>query len=192
MTKAYQQKFEYAPDSNQPQFQEFTEAPSSTTPWVHVVNECGAELATRSLPTCVRLDVEDLECFEVVNDQFADLGVTFTNAVALTPSNPSYPPHSGTKVLMGAPKSGWLEATFLRPVQFVGAFVTSSRCAVLAAFDSNNQPIAQSKSPAANLAGSDSKVPANVQLSLSGKDIRRVRFYSFDGQMTVDDFSFSF
>lgn len=194
MAKAYQQKLEPTPRSAQPQFQavEFAEMPDQRVSLFQTIDECGSELATRPLPQCVRLDIEDLECFEVVDRQFQDLGVTFTNTVALTPSNPAYPPRSGSKVLIGAPRSGWLEATFRRPVKFVGGFVTSSRCAVLAAFDSNNQPIAQAKSTAANLAGSGSKVPPNVQLSLSGENIHRVRFYSFDGQMTVDDFSFSF
>ncbi|MDX2213102.1 MAG: hypothetical protein SFY66_07420 [Oculatellaceae cyanobacterium bins.114] len=194
MTKLHQQKLEHTLVSNQPQLSEvkFAEAPTSTPFLVQPVDECGAELATRPLPTCVRLDMEDLESFEVVHDQFKDLGVTFTNAVALTPSNPAYPTRSGTKVLIGAPRSGWLEATFLKPVRFVGGFVTSSRCAVLAAFDHNNQPVAQTKSSAANLAVAGAKVPPNVQLTLSGENIHRIRFYSFDGQMTVDEFSFSF
>ncbi|MBD2460368.1 hypothetical protein H6G89_04860 [Oscillatoria sp. FACHB-1407] len=194
MTKLYQQKLEHTLASNQshPPKVEFAEAQASIPFLVQPLDECGSELATRPLPTCVRLDMEDLESFEVVHDQFKDLGVTFTNAVALTPSNPAYPTRSGNKVLIGAPKSGWLEATFLKPVRFVGGFVTSSRCAVLAAFDHENKPVAQAKSTSANLNVPGSKLPPNVQLSLTGENIHRIRFYSFDGQMTVDDFSFSF
>lgn len=138
--------------------------------------------------TCVRLDWEDLQCFEVVRRQFEQLGVIFTNAVALRPSNSAYPAYSGTMVVMGAPKDGWLEATFLQPVRFVSGFVTSSRRAVMTAFDSCNRPIAQVEHPD-NLADRGSAAP-NTCLSVAGTDIRRVTFQVFNGHLTLDDFCF--
>lgn len=140
---------------------------------------------------CVRLDLEDLKCFEMVERQFQQWGVIFANAMAIHPSNPAFPPHSGNTVLIGAPKSGFLEATFTEPVSFVSGFVTSSRRAVLAAYDENGQPLAHAELPAANLAGSQASISPNVQLSLKAKNIYRVTFFSFDGHLTVDDFSFS-
>lgn len=150
-----------------------------------------AELAT-SAPCCVRLDLENLECFEVVERQFQQQGVTFANAIALHPSNPAFPPYSGLKVLMGSPRSGWLEAKFQCPVQFVSGFITSSRRAVLSAFDSEGNLLAQSEIPVANLAGSNSTILPNAQLHLRIPNIHRVTFYAFDGHLTLDDFSFSF
>ncbi|MBW4492550.1 MAG: hypothetical protein KME26_05575 [Oscillatoria princeps RMCB-10] len=145
-----------------------------------------------SAPACVRLDLEDLQCFEVVYRQFEKWGVTFNNAVAINPSNPAFPPHSGTTVLIGAPKSGFLEATFGQPVCFVSGFVTSSRRAVLVAYDGDDQPAASAEIPGPNLAGSDSQIPPNAQLSVRAKNICRVTFFTFDGHLTVGDLSFAF
>jgi hypothetical protein len=177
---------------NQPEFaDDFADASSFDTSAFQRLDLAGSELATQA-PTCVRLDLEDLACFEIVDHQFERWGVTFSNAIALHPSNPAYPPRSGTTVLMGSPKSGWVEATFRRPVRFVSSYVTSSRRTVLAAFDANNQPITQTELPHANLAGSGSTTPPNKQLTLRGDNIHRVTFYAFDGQLTLDEFSFSF
>lgn len=135
---------------------------------------------------CVRLDWEDLACFSVVNHQYESWGVLFNNAIAIRPSNPVYPPHSGVMVLLGAPDSGWLEATFLRPVQYVSSFITSSRRTVMRAFNRQNQLVAETESPAANLADGD----ANLRLSLNAANISKITFQSFNGQLTVDDFCF--
>jgi hypothetical protein len=140
----------------------------------------------------VQLKFENLACFEAVDRQFERWGVTFSNVIALQPSNPAYAPRSGTTVLMGAPKSGWLEATFHCPVRYVSGNVTSSRRAVLTAFDTDNQPLTQTESPGANLAGADAETPPNLQLSLSAENIRRVTIYAFDGQLTLDEFSFTY
>lgn len=163
-----------------------------------------ADLAV-GLSTCVRLDLENLACFERVDRQFEEWGVVFENAIALRPSNPAYPPYSGVTVLMSAPKNGYLEAMFLRPATFVSGFVTSSRRTVLTAFDSNNQAIARIETNGANLASvsqvdsiSESGVlayagasqAANAHLSLQAANIHRITFHAFDGQLTLDDFCF--
>ncbi len=80
---------------------------------------------------CIALNLEKLKSFEVLDWQFAELGVTFTNAIVLQPSNPAFPPRSGTMVLISGPRSGWLEASFREPVSCVSCFVTSSRQMVL-------------------------------------------------------------
>lgn len=139
--------------------------------------------------TYIRLDMEDLPCFATVERQFEQWDVVFANAIAIHPSNPAYPPRSGITVLMGAPKDGYLEATFLRPVHFVSGFVTSSRRTVLTAFDRDNQAIASTETSGANLANSESAQP-NAQLSIRAANIHRVTFHAFDGQLTLDDFCF--
>jgi len=149
----------------------------------------GKELTTKS-PNYVRLDLQHLECFEIVDQQYEQMGVTFTNAIALNPSNPAFPATQGQTVLLGAPKSGWLEATFTQPVQFVGSLVTSSRRTVLMGFDDENQLVAKAETPGPNLAGSNSPTPPNAELNLVAQNIRRITFSSLGGQLALGEFSF--
>ncbi|MBW4521559.1 MAG: hypothetical protein KME16_17915 [Scytolyngbya sp. HA4215-MV1] len=147
---------------------------------------------SESAPACVSLTLEDLKCFEVVDTQFQSLGVTFRNAIALHPSNPAYPAHSGNIVLLAAPKSGWLEATFSRPVRVARGFVTSSRQATLTAYDYAGTVLAQAEIPTPNLAGSNAPTPPNAELSVEVTNIHRIVFSAFGGELTVDGFGFSF
>ncbi|ARV63287.1 hypothetical protein BZZ01_28665 [Nostocales cyanobacterium HT-58-2] len=143
-----------------------------------------------SIPTCIYLTLEDLKCFEAVERQYEQWGVTFANCIAIQPSNPAFPTHSGVMVLMGAPKNGYLEATFLRPVHFVSAFVTSSQRLVLSAYDRDRQLLTQTVLPGANLANSDSTVPPNTLLSVSANNIHCVTFCAFDAHFTIDGLNF--
>ncbi|OCQ98008.1 hypothetical protein BCD67_02065 [Oscillatoriales cyanobacterium USR001] len=143
-------------------------------------------------PTYVRLALEKLKCFELVEHQFEHWGVTFTNAVAIQPSNPAFSVSSGVTVLMGAPKSGLIEVIFKHPVSFVSGLVTSSRRTVLSACDRDGNLIAEDELPAPNLAGFNSPIPPNKKLSVAGSNIYKITFYAFDGQLIVDDFSFGF
>jgi hypothetical protein len=143
------------------------------------------------VPTCVYLNLEDLRCFEVVERQYEQWGVRFKNCIAIQPSNPAFPTHSGLTVLMGSPKNGFLEAAFLHPVHFVSTFVTSSQRLLMSAYDREDQLVAQTVLPGANLANSDEATP-NVLLSVSASGIYRVTFSAFDGQFTLDDFSFCY
>ncbi|HEY9619536.1 MAG TPA: hypothetical protein V6C78_04160 [Crinalium sp.] len=193
MTEPHHFQLEHKPGAHHPKpGVDYAEAPEFTVSPFQPIDAAGSELATRDVPNCVRLDLEHLDCYEVVDQQFEALGVTFKNAIALQPSNPAFPPRSGKMVLMGAPRNGWVEATFCRPVRFVRGFVTSPRGTVLAAFDSHNQPVAQTKSPTTKSNGSKSNINPHVELSLSGQDIRRITFYTFDGHLTLNDFSFGF
>ncbi len=117
-----------------------------------------------TVPTCICLDLEGLKCFEAVERQYERWGVIFHNSLAIQPSNPAFPTYSGLTVLMGAPKSGFLEATFLRPVNSVSAFVTSSQRLVLSAYDRDRQLLAQTALPGSNLANSDSASNCTTRL----------------------------
>jgi len=143
-----------------------------------------------AVPTCIFLNLEDLKCFEVVNCQYELQGVIFNNCIAIQPSNPAFPTHSGLVALMAAPKSGFLEATFVRPVNFVSTLVTSSQRLVLSAYNSDRQLLTQTVLPESNLANSDSALPPNTLLSISASDIHRVTFWAFDGQFIIDNFRF--
>jgi hypothetical protein len=170
---------------------------SQTQPWVDFCEEpldiplLGLNPAEADLECSVQLDFEDLSSCTIVADQFEAQGVRFANAIALRPSNPAYRSDSGEIVLMGAPKSGYLEARFLRPVQFVSGSVTSSRRTVLTVFDEHNQTIACTETPGTNLAESGAAYPANMPLRLSAANIHRVTFHAFDGQLTLADFCFN-
>lgn len=144
----------------------------------------------RPFPQRVRLNLDQLRPFEVVERQFQNRGVIFNNAIALIPSNPAFPSRSGQTVLMGCPKSGWLEARFESPVEFVAGFVTASCSTIMAAYDGENRPLAQAKTVGSNLAGSESELPPNTELSLKAQNIRRVTFQAFDGQLTLGEFCF--
>ncbi|MCW5317984.1 hypothetical protein GTQ43_30710 [Nostoc sp. KVJ3] len=143
-----------------------------------------------TVPTCICLDLEDLKCFEAVERQYEHWGVIFHNSLAIQPSNPAFPSYSGLTVLMGAPKSGFLEATFLHPVNSVSAFVTSSQRLVLSAYDRDRQLLGQTALPGSNLANSDSAIPPNTLLSINVNNIYSVTFCAFDGQFTLDNFRF--
>lgn len=156
------------------------------------VAEFDSKLVVRR-PSSVCLNLEDLNCFEVVDRQFHHYGITFENAIALQPSNPAYPPpQTGTTVLMGAPKSGWLEVTFLHPVHQFCCHVTSSQRMLLSAYDHQNKLLIRKSLSKANLAGSDSPVPPNASFRIEVPHISRITFYAFDGQLTLSDLSFSF
>lgn len=143
-------------------------------------------------PQSVRFHFEGLNRFEVVEEQFRHWGVTFTNAIAIQPSNPHFPPHSGEMVLMGAPKNGLIEITFEQPVRFLAGFVTSSRGTVLSAYDRQGTLLDRSELANANLDNNSSSIPANTELKVQSPQIYRVTFYAFEGQLIVDDISFGF
>lgn len=143
-------------------------------------------------PSSVSLNLEDLKCFEVVDTQFSGYGMTLKNAIAIMPSNPAYPPHTGSTVLMGAPKNGWLEATFSQAIRKFCCYVTSSQRTILSAYDHQEKLLARQSLSGANLAGVDSQLPPNAQLLIESPNIARITLYAFDGQLTSCDLSFDF
>ncbi len=138
----------------------------------------------------ISLDLETLNCFEVLERQFESQGVIFNNAIALAPSNPAFPSKSGRIIIMAAPKSGVIDVFFLKPVHIVNSLVTSSRRTVLSAYNQQDEQIAQVETLGPNLAGSPSLVPPNADLSLNIPNIHRVTFYAFDGHLTLAEFRF--
>ncbi|MBV6622841.1 MAG: hypothetical protein KI793_07805 [Rivularia sp. (in: Bacteria)] len=141
---------------------------------------------------CIFLQLDNLQCFEVVDRQYESKGIIFNNCIAIEPSNPAFPPHSGLIVLMSSPKSGLLEATFVNPVHSVSAFVTSSQRLVLSAYNESHQLLDCAILPSGNLANSDSLLAPNILLSVSAQNIHSICFHAFDAQFTVDDLSFSY
>lgn len=175
--------------------------PQVSSAWIEsqgmIANPSRGESGSQQLmtrPSCICLNIEDLKSFEVVERQFLSWGVELSNAIALHPSNDAYPPRSGKMVLIGAPKSGWMEMTFKRPVSFFNCYATGSQRIVLLAYDNCGQVLTQGEISEPNLGKSDSKIAPNAQLCAIAEraEIARVTLYAFDGQMTVDDLSFGF
>jgi hypothetical protein len=144
------------------------------------------------IPRCIRLNLDEMKSFETVDNQYERHGLIFCNSLAVQPSNPAFPIHSGLRVLMGSPKSGFLEVNFLHPVNWVSALVTSSKRLVLEAYGQDDQLLTQSVLSTANLINSGSNIPANTMLSVSANGIKKVNFCSFDGHFTLDEFRFCF
>lgn len=149
-------------------------------------------IATIPSQTCIRLALEKLQCFEVVQHQFQHWGIVLNNAIALQPSNPAFGIECDQTVLMGAPRSGWLEVTFEHPVRRVSAWVASSRRIVLCAYNQTGEEVAQAQMPVSSSRRSIKSVLPHAQLSVEGDAISRVTFYTFDSQLVVDHFILEF
>lgn len=171
----------------EPSSLEYLEAPVPVTP-----TEYSNEVDTTNdndNGDCVCLNLETLKCFEVVEHQYEEFGVIFNNCIAIQPSNPAFPTDNAV-VLMGAPKGGFLEVAFTRPVNIVKALVTSSQRLLLSAYNRERKIVAQAVLPAGNLANSDSTLLPNALMSVKASQIYSITFCAFDGQFTVDNFSF--
>lgn len=153
----------------------------------------GTEVETEERTgSCVSLNLGILKCFESVKRQYEELGIIFSNCIAIKPSNPAFPANNGSIVLMGAPKSGFLEAAFVHPVNIAKVHITSSQRLIMSAYDRDRQLLVQNILPGANLANTDSPLPPNILLSVKARDIYSISLCAFDGQFTIDEFRFCF
>ena len=143
-------------------------------------------------PQRIRLALEQLQCFEVVEGQFQAWGITFVNAIALQPSNPAFGIGSNQTVLMAAPKSGWLEVHFQHPVRRVEAAVTSSRRTILSAYNREGDEIDRAQMAKTFDRRCLPRVLPSDQLCVQATNIHKVTFSTFDGQLIVDRFKVEF
>lgn len=157
---------------------------------MNTVTESDNQVAEDAALICTCLNLETLRCFEEVEQQYVNSGVIFRNCMAIRPSNPAFPTSSGNIVLLGAPGGGFMEVSFLQPVKVVRAFVTSSQRLEMCAFDRDRNLVATTILVASNLANSNSSVPPNMPIQVKATEITTVTFSVFNGQFTVDDFSF--
>ncbi|MDY6806058.1 MAG: hypothetical protein SXA11_19950 [Cyanobacteriota bacterium] len=143
-------------------------------------------------PIPIQISLEELKSFETVDNQFLNVGVKFTNTMAIEPSNPAFGAPKGVKVLMAAPKNGLIEISFTNPVKWVSARVTSSRRTILSAYDRLETQIARAEMSAPNLAGANSSIQPNAPLKVQADAISKATFYAFEGQLVIVDLSFGF
>lgn len=142
--------------------------------------------------TKIRLALEELYCFEVIENQFQHLGITFNNAIALQPSNPAFVIKPTTTVIMGAPKGGHLEINFKYPVQKVCGMITSSSGTALLAYDVEGKKVGETRMSVSHYISSDALNFPHAQLKLSGFNIQKVIFETFDGQLILHHFKVEF
>lgn len=142
--------------------------------------------------TKIRLALEELYCFEVIENQFQHLGITFNNAIALQPSNPAFVIKPTTTVIMGAPKGGHLEINFKYPVHKVCGMITSSSGTALSAYDMEGKKVAETRMSVSHHISSDALNFPHAQLKVSGFNIQKVTFETFDGQLILHHFQVEF
>ncbi|NEQ99372.1 MAG: hypothetical protein F6K30_22150 [Cyanothece sp. SIO2G6] len=140
------------------------------------------------------VELEGLANFETVTDQFSNQGIRFENAIALQPSNPAFPESTvGTMALIGAPKQGFMDTTFVHPIRQIEVCVTSSRPLVMTAFDHKNRLLAQTETGGGNLANhATSATSPNTRLGLRTQNasIHQVLFHCTGGNFTLTHLSF--
>ena len=143
----------------------------------------------------IELPIDSLRSFDVVEKQFSDLGVLFTNTVVLQPSNSMYLPKVGKMVLMGAPQNGWIEVYFTVPVLYFACHLTSSQHATVRAFDDSGEVLSVFETEKSNHKNADPKVsspPPNLPVSLKAQSIQKVLLSSIDGQLVIHNVRFGF
>lgn len=125
-------------------------------------------------------------------ENFADFGLRFENAIALVPSNPSYPSGSSDRVIVSAPRNGTIEIICDRPIEYLTAWVTSARAMTVSAKNAAGEIVARSGLSCGNLHGSDSPLSANHSIIVMAPAIYSVTFSAFDGQIAIADLSSAF
>lgn len=142
--------------------------------------------------TIIRLELEALNCFETVESQFDLWGIKFKNAIALQPSNPAFITQPDQIVLMSGPDSGFLEIDFRHPLQYIEAQVISSQSTILSAYNSKDQEIATTYTPASESTTAKASVLSPTLLQIQTEDIHKVIFSTFDGQLIINELKLYF
>ena len=143
----------------------------------------------------IELPIDSLRTFDVVEAQFADLGVLFANTVAIQPSNSTYMPKFGKMVLMGAPQNGWIEIIFTIPVMYFACNLTSSQHATVQACDGDGKILATFET---EKSGEDNVDPLfggpspNLPVSLQAHNIQKIMLSALDGQIVIHNVQFGF
>jgi hypothetical protein len=146
------------------------------------------------IATCVktiRLNFQALTAFEPVTEQYCHLGVRFSDAIALEPSNPAFLPKTGCFVLMPLGQEMILTASFDSPTSWVGGEVCGAGSVILTAFDQTGKILAQVTTKASpGVAANQGKGSCFwQQLELNRSGIAKVMFHSSE-PFIIKDFYF--
>lgn len=142
----------------------------------------------RAIPSLVRLDFQDLKAFERVTDQYQHLGVEFSQAIALSPSNPAFGRPTGSMAVMPPSHQKSITVSFLRSIAKVGAYVSNVRPVTLTAYDKDDNSLGSASSqPCSSL---EPGVPLEQQLlELEIEGVAYVTFHS-DAPFILNDLFF--
>lgn len=138
----------------------------------------------------VYLEFEDLVEFDRVEHQYACLGIHFTGAIAIRPSNPIFIPSSGAMVLMPSHAQQGITVDFRQPISLIRAIVVGTQPVTLKALDTNGHMISQVSIGSYRYVWAselDQLTPLPQQhLQLQAKQIAAVVFNS-DAPFTLDN-----
>ena len=146
----------------------------------------------------IKLPIDSLRSFEVIGQQFADLGVIFSNTVVLHPSNSAYLPKTGKMVLMGAPQNGWMEIDFTVPIGYFACYLTSSQHVTLYAYDGEGEVLSFFETEKQDYQDCEhSEIlmggpPPNTFLEIQALNIQKITLNSLDGQLVIHNVKFGF
>jgi hypothetical protein len=76
-------------------------------------------------PSLHHIQFDRLAAFEVLVDQYEDMGVQFEGAIAIYPSNSSFPMPTGRPVIISVNNQANVVIRFNQPVQWIRAIATS-------------------------------------------------------------------
>ena len=127
-------------------------------------------------PESVKLDFQELTAFERVGDRYRHLGVRFSEAIALEPSNPTFRPRTGSLVLMPPADRRSITVDFCHPIRQLEADVSGARSVTLTAFDRDGKPLCL-VGCGCEAADTDEMLPRQ-RLKLDIEGIAKVMFHS--------------
>jgi hypothetical protein len=133
------------------------------------------------------INFDDLKDWDVVANQYATQGVTFSGDVQILSKYGSlnyggYPPHSDNNVIFSN-NEGKITATFASPVSSVDFYYSSATSLYIDAYDKQNIKIETASGP--------SITGANGHITLNVPNIDHVVIHDNGNFFVVDDFSFS-
>lgn len=149
-----------------------------TPPQMYRFGVCsgGTRGSVTGSPESVKLDFQELTAFERVGDRYRHLGVTFSEAIALEPSNPTFQPRAGSLVLMPLADRRSITVDFCHPVRQLEAYVSGARSVTLTAFDRDGKPLCLI---GCSCQGADpDRMLPRQQLKLDIEGIAKVMFHS--------------
>jgi hypothetical protein len=146
----------------------------------------------------VVIDFDNLADFEIVDDQFLELGVDFNgNARVLTQGislAPAFPPFSSRNVIFDDTvlSSGELRIDAVDSLwSRVGGYITGNSRITMTAFATDNSILGTTATDGPNFAGSGFGFPPNIFLDITASGISHVTFSDSGNTFTVDNFTFT-
>jgi len=146
-------------------------------------------MAAGSAHAEIIIDFDSLTHFDLVDNQFSELGADFnSDATVLDYLSSSTPPHSGSKVIFNFPSNDIRVDAIGSEWLMAGGYVTGSANVILTAYDYSNTLLGSDSTGGANIVGFGTP---NIFLNISASNIAYVIFSIDTGNtFNIDDFTF--